>query len=55
MSIIGFLKTIGKDKITEELVELRSFKFQAKQIIEDLDLKLIIILKWKIKLNILNN
>jgi murein DD-endopeptidase MepM/ murein hydrolase activator NlpD len=35
LSTIGFLRLIGKDKLTNELSELRSFKHQAEQLIKD--------------------
>ncbi|MBT5078200.1 MAG: hypothetical protein HOM61_04755, partial [Candidatus Marinimicrobia bacterium] len=35
LSTIGFLRLIGKDELTHELSELRSFKLQAEQLIKD--------------------
>ena len=35
LSTFGFLRLIGKDKLTHELSELRSFKHQAEQLIKD--------------------
>ena len=35
LSTIGFLRLIGKDELTHELSELRSFKHQARQLIKD--------------------
>ena len=35
-SIIGIIRIIGEDELTRELSELRDFRIQAKQIIEDM-------------------
>ncbi len=35
LSAVGIMRIIGKDELTKELGELRTFKVQAKQIIED--------------------
>ncbi len=35
-SVIGFLRLIGKDDLTKELSQLRSFKYQAGQLVNDL-------------------
>ena len=36
LSSIGFLRLVGKDKLTYELSELRSFKHQAEQLVKNI-------------------